>query len=1438
MNGLVRSQILLLCAALTISAGCISSESLVATTQVRASYSGCISATPLDTTRVKITFEFPDDASKVKIFRDGGYLVATFNQRNVTSYIDTGLIEGQIYSYTCEGVFDGAPMMGTRILQVSPVTSNPPDFDGVLTATLDGGRQVRLTWNPATGIPAEYYQLFAVPVSPFAAMTELEMDTLGPETTVPSGTNSAIIKDLGDDLTYAFGVRACSVANICDSNTEFKKVAISDQGLPRTLGATSAIVSNAQILITVPWTHRDGGIARRVVSRSNENGTVLTTLKNFDVDKPWNPQTTLALNLGASDENKWYYFVVRDADLANPTQTTANTQVVKVFTGDDLVRPLSIGVPAVKNPQELIPAQLGLINETTLYVQWTARAAQYGYQGIQSAPANDADPNGPNEYWIYAIPSSEGDACLDAIFPYKTVPASNFRNGDPVSEAITDLFPKTTYSICVKSVDAAGNVSNQIALLPQTDAVIKKTLDKTAPVFDGIQSLSWNPTNGDNGKLEIRWNVAEASSDIEDYKITVWTEGTVAPYTKSAKMTKKFKRNLYPTGYDLERADPILTFDERQLVFVKVDACDIGNAGAEIDANCTDLDVSKVVELRGLTPPKNFSGIKSAVSTAAEGEGVVKVGWDIPPVADQPNYAGIVIFEVDNPGLPTPTITEIKRCPCPANNCPAAFTAVPPFNSCKVNNLKPFQQIYLHARAYDVDGNIGYLNPAISYKDADAYDATPPEFIPATNPSYSDGAVHLTWSEAHDSQDLNNPYFTTEGHDPIIYKVFRKTKTGEASNNFTSDEIANPPAGYLIASSVGPGTSFNDVAPSIAQSTTYYYLVCAFDGFAQLGLAPTFRCDTQGKEIATRDITPPEIRALTITGGTNSPEQILSNTGVFRDLGTAKTWSIDLSVWDNGPAKNVSVMVYRKIAGTKNLADFPDPSTSASYTAIAPPLDNTNSNVTLTKTYTESASADAALDGVERYINYVFIANDTDNPSKQVYPPNIFRASVWVHNQVPTTPSITHLNDGAGNLTPIEYGGKVSAMTQSFRGSCDPTANIVTGTALNAGVTAISGTCSGSGQLDVTVTFSSNVAAPEFKVTTANIYGNSSFVKFKVVNGFVCPEGYIAVKKNTAYVTSDFCVAKFEMKAVLTHPETGPAVLANAGSGAAAYNESYYAASRSDGTPWTNISRPEAETRCAALNANLGTNGTYSLISNSQWQTLARDIESVSGNYSADVRSTWEPIPRLPQGFSGADPSATAQTDGLLLASGIGMAAKSATTNTDLSDPFAGTSRGSAQKRTYTLSNNEVIWDFSGNVSEWVSSIVESQTIDGSLILPSLEAAGTSVQFTSTEYFSITDPNWVAYNDANLNNFGPSRSMMNTYCTYFRYSCSQYFSYYTGKGYLSGGNGAAIHRGGAWVSTDPYYQGPVAGIYYINLNNDVSTRNTSIGFRCTYIPNP
>src|SRR5690606_2140060 len=190
----------------------------------------------LDTSRILIQFEFPQGAQKMSVYRDGVLVTASTNP-TATSYINAGLNEGQTYTFTCEATLTGGVVVvGYNALTVATLSFNSPVFSGLESATAVGPRSVVLSWFPPSsdGVAASTYRVY------FNPGTSVDW-SVSPRLTVSAGKMSATLNNLGDELPYAFGVRACSAAGNCDNNTMERTLILTDGGAPSTQGALSAV---------------------------------------------------------------------------------------------------------------------------------------------------------------------------------------------------------------------------------------------------------------------------------------------------------------------------------------------------------------------------------------------------------------------------------------------------------------------------------------------------------------------------------------------------------------------------------------------------------------------------------------------------------------------------------------------------------------------------------------------------------------------------------------------------------------------------------------------------------------------------------------------------------------------------------------------------------------------------------------------------------------------------------------------------------------------------------------------------------------------------------------------------------------------------------------------------------------------------------------------
>jgi hypothetical protein len=301
-----------------------------------------------------------------------------------------------------------------------------------------------------------------------------------------------------------------------------------------------------------------------------------------------------------------------------------------------------------------------------------------------------------------------------------------------------------------------------------------------------------------------------------------------------------------------------------------------------------------------------------------------------------------------------------------------------------------------------------------------------------------------------------------------------------------------------------------------------------------------------------------------------------------------------------------------------------------------------------------------------------------------------------------------------------------------------------------------------------------------------------------------CPAGYVEVAEysdaDTATVP-EFCVMKYEAKILGEDNGFNPTPAPSTS------NPTQLPDSRPSGVPWVRISRNGA--RVACNNLNDGSGFIYSLITNAQWQSLARQIERAEDPDNPGVFLNWQNGSRsganaLNRGHTNgdsADPyTIAADANDTLGCVNIGS-------ETFNSQPVAANCGGvwHLNKRTHILTNGKVIWDMSGNASEWVN-----------------DDSSFGYGF-NTYWYTATDATGIA---------GPLGKPKAAFGPWF----DDYWSKSTGVrgglgyGYTSYLNGTIV-RGGCFDGGD------WTGIFDALLTNGVTAGDwdSYLGFRCTAV---
>ena len=291
-------------------------------------------------------------------------------------------------------------------------------------------------------------------------------------------------------------------------------------------------------------------------------------------------------------------------------------------------------------------------------------------------------------------------------------------------------------------------------------------------------------------------------------------------------------------------------------------------------------------------------------------------------------------------------------------------------------------------------------------------------------------------------------------------------------------------------------------------------------------------------------------------------------------------------------------------------------------------------------------------------------------------------------------------------------------------------------------------------------------------------------------NTFLCPRYFVPVPPLARYTTHSFCVAKYEMKSH-TH-STDPSVVK--------------ALSQPENPPWVEIQRKDAIAQCTALGAG------YDLITNDEWQSLARNIEKSRRKYFNMEDDLGQPA--FPQGHSDGVPAqalpASPNDRDLCFQTGVGVDVGPACPEIHW-----------WQNRTQKLSNGKVIWDMAGNVWEWVKD--DNKTY--------LDADNTLIwKMTDSTHPSqgILEGGLATRQRRAKGHFGSHRDYRLDGDDYL-YRFIKNRGYGLGNAFLSAPQGAIL-RGGGWNS------GISSGIFTTSLNYAATHEDTDLGFRCVYHP--
>ena len=868
-----------------------------------AEYQGCREGLAVSASAADITFEVPEYAEKVRLYRNGVLAHTTIVGSENFDFGDTGtatkkfrdrnLEEGLSYTYQCSVAIGEHEYFDPQEVVVVTLSSNPPTFGGIIAAEAVGN-EAMIRWGVTSGVEAAVFKIYATVDGSinWSEPHKIQQTEKGLTT---------VLNDLGDELEYTVAVRACTSKNICDTNTVTRKVTLADRGPAVTAGAAEVIKDNTDFIITSDWNHVNGAVASRHVFRATgtnaptdfaafsdygANGKEFLTADQHEVPTE--------LLIGTLLENTTYHFIVRDKDPAG--NWTENMQVLTYSVGD-LSPPLW-----AEGIDELLHAEAQELQETALRAKF-----------IGLLPQSPGNPTGAHEYLVKIMedPDQTADPCRDGNLVAR-LPVASYSAGVDNFYTITGLEARTRYAACMQAADESGNIS--------TTNIVKRarTRDTTPPIFSGLQNIAIQ-----NGKIRLVWNPSP-STDTSSYLIQFWTDPNNPQPVAINDLT-----NVNPATFFFDIDPAIYTqVGNGGAIYAIVNACDNYGDIELGQENCTSFgtdDAKNYQNLPDLTAPSPVSSGPSIVAGDEEGELIVS--WSNP--VDLSDHAGFSVFEIVDG---QPTESPLKSCSCVGGDC-----VTNPIQSCALN-LTPGRGYSVTVKGFDIAGNqsafINQVSP-VAY----APDMQRPLF-----PGGSAGltgffaqaelGVQLNFKRAQDNQYDQSP-------EAISYNIYREIFNGTDCSDVTAGDAPDgsgvPLATITANAESGPTLAYLDTAMN--STTNYVYRIEAGDQATipvttdaiNRNLDTTYTC------VSSSDIVPP-----VFVGGSGCAE-ISTAKGcavTVKNDPEDKEWWLSWDMVDpntGGTAKeDIEVRIYRAVSGDESLPHPGDrlENVSAHYTLV------------------------------------------------------------------------------------------------------------------------------------------------------------------------------------------------------------------------------------------------------------------------------------------------------------------------------------------------------------------------------------------------------------------------------------------------------------------------------------------------------------------------
>lgn len=352
-----------------------------------------------------------------------------------------------------------------------------------------------------------------------------------------------------------------------------------------------------------------------------------------------------------------------------------------------------------------------------------------------------------------------------------------------------------------------------------------------------------------------------------------------------------------------------------------------------------------------------------------------------------------------------------------------------------------------------------------------------------------------------------------------------------------------------------------------------------------------------------------------------------------------------------------------------------------------------------------------------------------------------------------------------------------------------------------------------------------NVVLNNRKITWTglDIYGSLQTLRtwnYSYASPSSCPIWFISVPWSPEFQQPGFCVAKYEMKyadssnkakctnasySIVCNDQTRESYAwANATNlaGRLAATSGFEIVSKKDDYPIAALTQEQAIAACKSLGSG------YHLVTNKEWMTMARNIESQSQNRSGWVVWIWG----IYRGLTNETLSATSLGCAFSNVNGSGLVAVAWTDSNNL---FVRTDCQS--KRQLQFSNGQIIWDLAGNVWEhvnWANTLdwTYYNTLNGNIC-----SGSTDTRYSYAWNDGVSECSYI--NNYSTSQIWPGIASLNASNWIWRvwsFGATQYR------------NRVLLRWGQAW---DHQY----AWLYNFYANRWNTSATNAVGFRCAYI---